>query len=385
MSKKDYYDILGVDKDASEKEIKRAYRKLALKYHPDKNKDNKEAEEKFKEASEAYEVLSDKDKRARYDQYGHAGLENEFGQNGFSWSNFSHASDFEDIFGGEGLGSIFDAFFGGGGGFHRQQRRTSNKGRNMKISLSLSLEQIAKGVEKTVRINVKDTCPKCNGSGSEDGSTKTCPQCNGRGQIRQMTRSILGSMQTVKTCPSCKGEGKIIKNKCSACHGEGRIDKTKKIKISIPAGVEEGQYIRLRGKGNVGRLGGRRGDILVLIHEKEHKIFDRKGADLICEYPISFSQAALGSDIKVPTLTGKVKMHVPAGTQSGKIFRLKSQGLPHVNSSYHGNLYVKVIVITPTKITKQEKEIFENLSQFDSAQKLRPHKTFFEKFKNFFS
>lgn len=383
MAKRDYYEVLGVDKNASTAEIKKAYRKLAMKFHPDKNQDNKAAEEKFKEASEAYEVLSDSNKKQKYDQFGHAGLEGAFGGHGFTWDNFTHAGDFSDIFGSGGLGSIFEHLFGGAFGMGRSPR-SNNRGEDLQISLSLTLEEIARGVEKKIKISVKDTCDKCNGSGSSDGQVQTCNQCRGSGQVRQLTRSLFGQMQTIVTCPSCNGEGKIIKNKCPKCGGDGRIPKTKTISISIPAGVAEGQYIRLRGQGNCGKRGAQSGDILVLIREKEHKIFERDGTNLICEYPISFSQAALGSELRVPTLTGNVKMKVPAGTQSGKIFRLRSQGLPHTNSSYHGDLYIRVRVITPSRLNSEEKDLLNKLSRFDSEKKLRPEKGFFEKLKGFF-
>lgn len=385
MAKRDYYEVLGVNKNASAAEIKKAYRKLAMKYHPDKTKNDKSSEEKFKEASEAYEVLSDPAKKQKYDQFGHAGLEGSFGGNGFSWDNFTHASDFSDLFGGDGLGSIFEHLFGGGFSSGRRGRnRQNNRGEDLQISLSLTLEEISKGVEKKIKIKVEDSCKTCNGSGSEDGKAETCSQCHGSGRVRQTSRSLFGQMQTVVECPSCNGNGKIIKNKCSKCHGEGRIKAMKTVSISIPAGVEEGQYIRLRGKGNVGRQNGPQGDILVHIKEKEHKIFERKNADLICEFPISFSQAALGSEIKVPTLSGKVKMKIPAGTQSGKVFRLRSQGLPHVNSTYRGDLYTKIRVITPTRINADEKKLLQELAKFDSEKKLHPEKSFFSKLKEFF-
>ena len=383
MAKRDYYEVLGVDKSANASEIKKAYRKLAMKFHPDKNEGDKAAEDKFKEASEAYEVLSDDSKKQRYDQFGHAGMEGAFGGGGFSWDNFTHGNDFSDIFGSGGLGSIFEGLFGGGFGGSRS-RRQSNRGEDLQIALSLTLEEISKGVDKKIKINVKDACEKCHGTGSTDGESHTCSQCNGRGQVMQMQRSLFGQMQTVTTCPSCHGEGKIIKNKCTKCSGDGRETTSKTINVHIPAGVAEGQYIRMRGEGNTGRRGGQKGDILVLVHEKEHKIFERNDADLICEFPISFSQAALGTDIMCPTLSGKAKMKIPAGTQSGKVFRLRSQGLPHVNSSYHGDLYIKVLVITPTHMNSEEKELLKQLSKFDSEKKLNPEKSFFSKLKKFF-
>ncbi len=385
MAKRDYYEVLGLEKSASASDIKKAYRKLAMKYHPDKNKDNPEAEEKFKEAAEAYEVLSDEDKKAKYDKFGHAGLDGAFGGGGFSWNDFSHASEFGDIF--DGFSSIFETFFGGGGrgGFSRSYSQSQpNKGEDLQISLSLTLKEISKGVDKKIKINVKEACDVCNGTGSKDGKSKTCSQCRGTGQVRQMQRSLFGHIQTIVACPSCHGEGVIIENKCPSCHGEGRKPSQKTINVHIPAGVSEGQYIRIRGEGNAGPRGGTKGDILVQIHEKEDDIFVRDGQNLICEFPISFSQAALGSEIMIPTLFGKIKMKVPAGTQSGKVFRLRAQGLPDVNSSYKGDLFVKIVVMTPTKLKQEEKELFEKLQDFDSARDLKPGKSFFQKFKEFF-
>lgn len=378
MAKRDYYEVLGIEKTASADEIKKAYRKLAMKFHPDKNPDNKEAEEKFKEASEAYEVLSDSDKRARYDQYGHAGLEGAFGGGGFGMGDFTHFDDISDLFG-EGLGSIFENLFGGGFSRGRSGGSRRNKGEDLQLSLSLTLEEIAKGISKKLKINVKDECDHCNGTGSEDGKSKTCPQCQGRGQVMQSARSLFGHMQTVVTCPTCHGVGKIIENKCRKCHGEGRISQVKTIEVQIPAGVHEGQYIRMRGKGNKGRYGGVNGDILVYIKEKEHSRFERDDADLYMKYPISVSQAALGCDIQVETLSGKVKMKIPAGTQSGKKFRLRGQGLPHLNSTYTGDLYVEVTVVIPHKLSKQEKEIYQKLAEVENTKSFKAEKSFFNR------
>jgi molecular chaperone DnaJ len=388
MAKRDYYEVLGIDKSADASTIKKAYRKLAMKYHPDKNQDNKEAEEKFKEASEAYEVLSDDNKKARYDQYGHAGMEGAFGNGGFSWSDFTHQGDFQDIFGG-GFSSIFETFFGGGfGGGGGQRRERRNRGEDLQIQLSLTLQEISKGVSKKIKINVKETCSTCNGTGSKSGKTSTCPQCHGSGQVRQTRQSLFGQVATVVNCPNCRGEGKIIEDRCNVCHGEGRESVTRTINVKIPAGVQEGQYIRLRGEGNVGLRGGEKGDIIVLIHEKEDDVFEREGSNLICEFPISFAQAALGDEVFVPTLNGKVKMKIPAGTQSNKIFRLRGQGLTEVNSTYHGDLYVRVTVVTPTKLATAERELFVKLKEFDSEKRLQPGKNFFQKlkaeFKKFF-
>lgn len=384
MAKRDYYEILGVEKNADPATIKKAYRKLAIKYHPDKNKDDKAAEEKFKEASEAYEVLSDPEKKQRYDQYGHAGVENMFSNGGFSWNDFTHTSEFSDIFG-DGFNSIFDIFFGRGSRDGSGGRSRVHRGEDLQITMSLTLKEIAKGVEKTLKVTVKDSCEACDGTGSEDKKMKTCSQCRGSGQVRQMQRSIFGNMTTVVTCPSCRGEGKTITKKCPKCGGQGRVSIKKSVTVQIPAGVSEGQYIRLSGKGNRGLRGGPYGDLIIIIHEKEDDMFLRDGSHLILEYPISFSQAALGCKIVVPTLTGKVKMTIPAGTQYGKEFRIANQGLPVVNSSSKGHLYVKVRVVTPTKLSSKEKELLEQLAEFDEARDLKPGKSFLNKLKEFFA
>jgi len=384
MSKRDYYEILGVDKNADARAIKMAYRKLAMKYHPDKNKDNKEAEEKFKEASEAYEILSDPEKKQKYDQFGHAGVDGSFGQGGFSWQDFSHSADFSDIFGEGGFSSIFENFFGGGSGRSSGRRNSVNKGEDLQISLSLSLKEIAEGVEKKIKIHVKEKCSTCNGTGSADGKVKTCPQCNGSGQIHQMRRSLFGQIATVVDCPACNGKGKIIERPCQKCHGEGRISSSKMISVKIPAGVAEGQYIRLRGEGNVGIQGGPKGDILVLIREKEDPMFEREDSNLICTYPISYPQAALGCEILIPTLTSKIKLKIPAGTQSEKVFRLRNQGLPEVHSSFRGDLYVRIKIVTPTSLSSKEKELYKELLELDKKRDYNPTKKFFEKLRDFF-
>ena len=385
MSKRDYYEVLGVPKSAEEAEIKKAYRKLAMQFHPDKNPDNKAAEEKFKEASEAYEVLSDKDKRQLYDQYGHAGVDQQFGSGGFNWSNFSHFDDISDIFGGGGFSSIFETLFGGGGGFGSRGQRRVNQGEDLQIELSLTLKEIALGTEKTIKVSVKDSCDKCGGSGSADGQVDSCSQCHGTGQVRTVRQSLFGQMQTVSECPSCRGEGKIIKNKCPKCYGEGRMGKVKEITVKIPAGVEENQYIRLRGQGNIGPRNGSHGDILVLIHEKQDDVFERDGNNIILEYPIHVSQAVLGDEIIVPTLTGSAKMKIPAGTQSGRLFRLKGQGIQGLNTYSRGDLIVRVNVITPTRITREETDLYQRLREFDKKRELKPGKSFLNKLKDFFT
>lgn len=381
MAKRDYYEVLGVAKTADEAEIKKAYRKLAMQFHPDKNPDNKEAEEKFKEASEAYEILSDKDKRQIYDQYGHAGIDSQFGGGGFSWDNFSHFEDISDLFGG-GFSSIFENLFGGGFG-GRGRERSSNRGEDLQIELSLSLKDIALGAEKTIKINVKDACDKCEGSGSADGKVDSCTQCHGTGQVRTVRPSLFGQMQTISECPSCRGEGKIIKNKCSKCYGEGRMPRVKEITVKIPAGVEENQYIRLRGQGNIGSRQGAHGDILVLIHEKQDDLFVREGNNIILEFPVTITQAVLGDEIVVPTLTGTVKMKVPAGTQNGRLFRLKGQGIQSLHSYARGDQIVKIVVIIPTKLSRDETELYQKLMEFDRKRDMKPGRNFLHKLRDF--
>ena len=384
MAKRDYYEVLGVSRDASEDEIKKAYRKLAMKYHPDKNPDNKEAEEKFKEASEAYEVLSDKEKRQLYDQYGHAGIDQQFGNGGFSWNDFSDFDDISDLFGG-GFSSIFDTLFGGGfSSRSRESQRYSNQGENIQIDLALTLKEIALGTEKKVRITVKDICDQCRGTGSADGKAETCPQCHGTGQVRTVRQSLFGQMQSISECPSCRGEGKIIRNKCPKCMGEGRISKNKEINVKIPAGVEENQVIRLRGQGNVGPRNGSYGDILVVIHEKPDELFERDGNNIILELPITVTQAVLGDEVIVPTLTGTAKMKIPPGTQSGRIFRLRGQGIKGLNSYSQGDLLVKIKVVVPTKLSREEMELYNRLKEFDKKRELKPGKSFKEKLRGFF-
>lgn len=387
MSKRDYYEILGIDKSATEKEIKTAYRKLALKYHPDKNKSDAAAEEKFKEASEAYEVLGDEKKRQIYDQYGHAGVDSQFGQGGFQWSDFSHAGEFSDIFG--DLGNIFENLFGGSAGFGSfgfggRGRQRVIRGQDLKISLSLTLNEVAHGTTKKIKLNIKNNCEQCNGTGSKDGKIETCPQCNGSGKVRQVRQSFFGQMSTITSCPTCNGTGKIIKNKCSFCNGSGRVSKVRTIKVKIPAGIADGQYLNLRGRGNVGPQNGPAGDILVFIKEKEHSIFSREGQDLVCEYPIAVSMAVLGGKIDIPTLDKPIKMRIPSGTQPDKVFRIKNQGLPYIGSSRIGDLYIKTRVIVPTKLSKDEQELYQKIKPFDDDRDLKPGKSFFEKVKDYF-
>lgn len=384
MAKRDYYEVLGVSKDASESEIKKAYRKIAMKYHPDRNPDNKEAEEKFKEAAEAYEVLSDADKKARYDRFGHAGVD---GQGGFSGGGGMNMEDifrqFGDIFG-EG-GSPFESFFGGG----RSGGRTSTgeRGANLRIRVSLSLEEVANGVKKKIKVKKKIRCSSCNGSGAKDASSvQTCGTCKGSGYVRQVRSTFLGQMQTTTTCPTCGGRGQTVTAPCTACKGSGVVMGEETIEIDIPAGVEEGMQLSMRGKGNAGPNGGPNGDLIINIDVKEHKELQRDGQNLIYELFLNFADAALGTSVDIPTLDGKVKIKVPAGTQSGKIFRLKGKGLPTVQGYGRGDQLIHVNIWTPKKLSDEEKELLKKLKD---SPNFTPNpgsadRGFFEKMKGFF-
>ncbi len=381
MSKRDYYQVLGVDKSASAAEIKKAYRKLAMKFHPDKNQGDKAAEEKFKEASEAYEVLSDESKKSRYDQFGHAGMSGAFGhQGGFRWSDFTHGGDFSDVFESEGFSSFFGNIFGG-----RRSSRRANRGEDLQIKVSLSLQEIAEGCQKKIKLKVKEACPKCGGSGAADGKKEVCSQCGGTGQVRQVQNSLFGRMQTVVECPSCGGSGQKIKNVCKSCGGSGRLEKQKTVMVKIPAGVEEGQYLRLESQGNVAVNGGQRGDLIVVISEKEHPLFARDAENLYVDYPISVSTAVLGGQVIIDSIYGgKLKLKVAPGTESGKVLRVKGQGLPVVNRGYKGDLFVRISVAIPEKLSKDEKKLYEKLANFDAKRELNPKRTFLDKMRNFF-
>ncbi len=356
MAKRDYYEILGVDRNASIEEIKSQYRKLAMQYHPDRNPGNKEAEEKFKEATEAYGVLIDENKRRQYDRYGHDGLRNA----GYS-PDFTNIDDifstFSDIFG----GSIFDDFFG-------TSRRTTNRrtyverGSDIKIRLKLSLEEIATGTEKTIKLNRYVKCNTCNGTGAKSGTGyTTCYSCHGTGEIRQVTRSIFGQMVNISTCPTCNGTGQIIKEKCPACNGEGRVQIEDTVKVTIPAGVEQGNYLPIQGKGNTGRRGGTTGDLIVIIEEKEHELFSRRGNDIIYHHLISFPTAALGGTIEVPTLYGPHKITIEPGTQPGTTISIKEHGLPNLNTYHKGDQFVIINIYVPQKLDPKEKSMLKDL------------------------
>jgi molecular chaperone DnaJ len=385
--KKDLYEVLGVDKNADEGTIKKAYRKMAMQYHPDRNPGDKVAEEKFKEAAIAYEVLSDADKKARYDRYGHAGLENMGGGGrGFSGEGMSMDDIFEHfghMFGDSG--SPFDSFFGG-----RSSSRSGGgqKGTNLRIKVALSLEEIEAGVRKKIKVKKQVTCKSCSGSGAKDkGSVSTCSTCNGSGYVRQIKSTFLGQMQTTVVCPKCNGSGKNITAHCTTCRGDGRTMEEDMIEIDIPAGVQEGIQLSVRGKGNAGQNGGPAGDLLVNIEEKPHDHFTRDGNNIIYDLFINFADVALGTNVEVPTLTGKVKVKIPAGTQSGKIFRLKGKGLPALQSYEKGDQLIHVNVWTPKTMNAEETALMEKLKTMPNF-KPNPEageRGFFEKMKEFFS
>ena len=377
-NKRDYYEVLGVDKNAGADEIKKAYRKSAMKYHPDRNPGDKEAEEKFKELGEAYEVLSDPDKKARYDQFGFAGVDPNYGggAGGFG-GGFGGFGDFGD------LGDIFGSFFGGG---RRQSTQNApRRGENVGARLDLTFEEAAFGAEKEVAAQRIENCSVCNGSGSADGKTETCSQCRGSGQVRTV-QTIMGmQMQSTATCPQCSGRGKIIKNPCNTCRGKGKVRRTQKVKVKVPAGIDHGQTVRLRGEGCVGSNGGPNGDLMVDVYIRQHPIFEREGVHVYCEVPITFSQAALGAEIEVPTLDGKVKFDIPEGTQTGKMFSLTGRGIPAVNNpKRRGDHRFTVVVETPTKLTKEQKELLRQLDETMDKKSNPKRNKFFDTIKDFF-
>jgi molecular chaperone DnaJ len=366
MAKRDYYQILGVERTASIEEIKKAYRKMALQFHPDRNPGNKEAEERFKEAAEAYEVLGDADKRARYDRYGHEGMR------GTDFHPFTDVNDifsaFGDIFGGGFGGSIFDEMFGTQRGGHR--RSTTVPGSDLKVRLKLTLEEVASGVEKRIKVKKWRPCDTCHGSGARGGqSMTTCPVCNGAGEVRQVSRSVFGQFVNIATCQNCGGDGKVIKEPCTTCHGDGRVQGDSTIKVTIPAGVSEGNYIPLHGEGNAGKRGAPAGDIIVVIEEDPHAVFTRNGEDVVLELLVSFPEAALGADIEVPTLTGRAKLKIEPGTQSGTVLRMRDKGIPRLNGYGRGDQLVRVSVYVPRTLSSQERAA---LKQLMSSQNLIP-------------
>lgn len=383
MSKRDYYEILGVSKSSSADEIKKAYRKVAMQFHPDRNPGDKEAEEKFKEAAEAYEVLSDQEKRAQYDRFGHAGVNGRGGGGAHGMNMDDIFSNFGDIFGDD----IFGSFFGGG----RQRsggRARGTRGSNLRIKLKMNYEEIAKGANKTVKVKKYTTCSTCTGSGAKDkNSIQNCGTCSGTGQVRKVTNTFLGQMQTVGTCPTCNGEGSTITSKCTSCKGEGRVYTEETINIDIPAGVQDGMQLSLSGKGNAGERGGAPGDLIVLVEEEQHPELQRDNLNVIYDMHISFTDAVFGANPEVPTIDGRAKIKIPAGTQSGKIFRLKGKGFPAINSYEKGDQLIHVNVWTPQTLTAEEKEMMEKLKEAKNFQPQpeKNEKSFYSKVKEMFS
>lgn len=378
-NKRDYYEVLGVEKNASAEDIKKAYRKSAMKYHPDRNPGDKEAEEKFKELGEAYEVLSDSDKRARYDQFGFAGVDPNYG------AGAGGPGDFGGFGGFGGFGDIFGEFFGGGASRRANTRNAPRRGEDVGARLELTFEEAAFGTEKEVSVQRIEDCDSCHGTGSADGVVETCSQCRGSGQV-MTTQSFLGmSMQSAVTCPQCNGRGKIIKNPCNTCRGKGKVRRTKKIKVQVPAGIDAGQTVRARGEGCSGYNGGGNGDLLVDIFVRRHAIFTRQNTDVFCEVPISFTQAALGASIEVPTLDGKVSFDIPEGTQTGREFIISEKGIPLLrNPRRRGNHRFTVVVETPTKLSKEAKELLKKLDEHLDGKTSPKRKKFFDTLRDFF-
>ena len=377
--KRDYYEVLGVEKGASADELKKAYRKLAMQYHPDRNPGNKEAEEKFKEANEAYEVLSDADKRAKYDQFGFAGVDPQYGagQGGAGFDGFGGFGGFGDIF-----SEVFGGGFGGGGA---RRRNGPRRGEDLGIRLELTFDEAAFGAEKEISYYRIEDCGNCKGTGSADGAIETCAQCRGSGQVR-VTQNMMGmAFQTTSTCPSCSGRGKITKNPCTTCRGKGKVRKNRTLKAKVPAGINHMQSFRMAGEGSVGSNGGPNGDVLVEVSIKRHPIFERDGVDVLCEVPITFTQAALGAEIEVPTLDGKMAFTIPEGTQTGREFQLSGKGIPYVNNTKRrGNHRFFVVVETPTKLTKEQKELLQKLDETMDGKSSPKRKKFFDTIKDFF-
>jgi molecular chaperone DnaJ len=379
MAKRDYYEVLGISKGAAEAEIKKAYRKMAVKFHPDKNPDDASAEEKFKEAAEAYEVLSNADKKARFDQYGHAGMSGAggFGGGGGGGMNMDDIfSQFGDIFGG-----------GGGGGFGGGGRRTRvNKGSNLRVRVKLNLQEVANGVTKKLKVNKYVGCDDCNSTGADDGKMDNCHTCGGRGQVTRVVNTPLGQMQTASTCPSCNGQGQTIANKCTSCYGDGIVKGEEVIEVKIPAGVGNDMQLSVRGKGNAGAKSGVPGDLIVLVEEEEHEFLKRDGSNLHYELYVTFIDAALGTTVEVPTIEGKARIKVEAGTQSGKLLRLRGKGLPDLDYGQKGDILVHANVWIPKKLSKDEKKTLEQLRDSENFQPDpgRGEKSFFEKMKDYF-
>jgi molecular chaperone DnaJ len=389
MSKRDYYEVLGVSRGATQDEIKKAYRQMALKYHPDRNPGNKESEEKFKEAAEAYDVLGEAQKRERYNQFGHEGMR------GTSTRDFHDINDvfsqFGDIFGGSFSGSIFDEVFGDARGRRRGGSHAGTPGSDLRMKLPLTLEEIAAGTEKKIKLKRLKRCDTCTGSGAKQGSGKdTCTQCGGTGELRQVSRSMFGQFVNITTCPTCGGEGRIIRNPCLVCGGEGRLHGEATIKVNVPAGVAEGNYIPLQGQGNAGRRGGPPGDLMVEIEQEPHAYFTRNGDDLIYDLLISFPTAALGGDVEIPTLTSKAKLSIDPGTPAGRMLRMRGRGIPHLNGHGSGDQLVRINIWVPQRLNSKEKELLRELMKSEhinptEEDRKSASKGFFDKVRDAFS
>lgn len=374
-NKRDYYEVLGVERGASDADIKKAYRKLAKQYHPDVNPGDKAAEAKFKEINEAYEVLSDPQKRAKYDQFGHAGMDpNGFGGFGGGFGDFDFG----------GIGDIFETFFGGAGfGRSTRSRTGPQKGSDLKYTMEIDFEEAAFGVEKEISISRMESCPTCHGTGAKPGTEPvTCRHCNGTGQVQYKQSTPFGQFVNIKTCDVCHGEGKIIASPCEECSGKGKVRKNVKIKINVPAGIDDGQTISLRGEGEPGARGGPSGDLFISIRVRHHPIFQRQGNDVICEIPITFVQGALGAEMEVPTLDGKVKYTIPEGTQTGTVFRLKGKGIPFLRGNGRGDQYVKVHIEVPRKLDEKQKALLREFAELSGDDVHEQRKSFFDKMKD---
>ena len=378
QNKRDYYEVLGVSKGATEDEIKKAYKKLARKYHPDMNPGDKEAEEKFKEINEANEILSDPTKKARYDQFGFAGVDPNYGAGGPGWGDGAAGAGFD--FG--DLGDIFGSFFGGGFGGAQQRRNGPQRGESIRMSVSVSFTEAAFGCEKEVTLDRSENCPTCHGSGCAEGTTpEVCPECRGSGTVQVRRQTPMGVFATTTSCPKCGGQGKIIHQPCSDCHGSGRARKRRTVKISIPAGIDNGQTISLRGQGHAGKNGGPSGDLLVTVMVKPHELFRRDGTSVFCEAPITFTQAVLGAELEIPTIDGKVKYTIPEGTQTGTVFRLRGKGIPVLNGRGRGDQYVTVTIETPRNLNREQKDALRKFSETLGEGNYEEQKSFFKKFK----
>ena len=376
QNKRDYYEVLGIQKGASEDEIKKAYKKLARKYHPDMNPGDKEAEEKFKEVNEANEVLSDPTKKARYDQFGFAGVDPNYGAGGPGWGDGAAGFDFGD------LGDIFGSFFGGGFGGAQQRRNGPQRGESIRMSVSISFTEAAFGCEKDVTLERSEQCPSCHGNGCAEGTTpEICPECRGSGTVQVRRQTPMGVFATTATCTKCGGSGKIIHQPCAECRGNGRVHKRRTVKVTIPAGIDNSQTISLRGQGHAGKNGGPSGDLLITVMIKPHELFRRDGTSVFCEAPITFTQAVLGAELEIPTIDGKVKYTIPEGTQTGTVFRLRGKGIPVLNGRGRGDQYVTVTIETPRNLNKEQKDALRKFSALLGEGNYEQQKSFFKKFK----